>query len=40
MEAPGVDERGEGAVDFAGFFVAPEEVADLGAADAVGAVSG
>jgi hypothetical protein len=40
LEAAGVDEGGEGAVDLAGFFVAAEEVADFGAADAVGASSG
>jgi len=34
-EAAGVDERGERAVDLAGFLVAAEEVADFGAADAV-----
>ena len=40
LEAAGVDERGEGAVDFAGFLVAAEEVADFGAADSVGAFFG
>ena len=39
LEAAGVDEGGEGAVDLAGFFVSAEEVADFGAADAVGASS-
>ena len=39
-EAAGVDEDGQRAVDLAGFLIAAEEVADLGAGDAVGSVFG
>ena len=40
VEAAGFFEDGEGAVDLAGLLVAAEQVADLGAGDAIGAVFG